>query len=262
MTLPFDPSPLTALLGFWSSLELWEWVEYISEFVVILGAAGEGLGEFTNFLGSRDSEHRKEKVLKVSTIVLLAGLAVELGSLFRVNALSGRIIENERLETARIYSRLGPRQLADEQRREIRDKLSKYSGIPVDVFVLSQEDRPTMDEALNFGKDLVGALGESMDASGFTGMGCRPWPVVGVIVEAQQDLSRDRYAAGDILDSLKSFGIEAIPYVPPIQIPPCTAFSDISTAPSKPRDRTGWAKIVIIVGRKPTPILSQTPASN
>lgn len=34
-------------------------------------------------------------------------------------------------------------------RKEIADRLSKYSGIPVDVLVLDQEDRPTMDEALS-----------------------------------------------------------------------------------------------------------------
>lgn len=229
---------------------------------MILGAAGDGLGEFTNFLGARHNQNRKEKILQISTIVLLIGLAVELSSLFRVNVLSGRIIADERLETARIYSRLGPRHLTDIQRKEIADKLSKYHGIPVDVFVLDQEDQTTMDEALNFGRDIVDTLAQSaMDASGFIGHGCHPWPVVGIIVEASQDLSTDRYAAGEILGSLKSLNVIAIPFVPPVQIPPCAMFSGISTSASKPRQRKGWAKIIIIIGKKPMPIVGETPAS-
>ncbi len=153
--------------------------------------------------------------------------------------LSGQIIEAERLETARIYSRLGPRRLTEEQQKVMADKVFMYSGIPADLFVLDQDDRPTMEEALTFGRDIVDALGPSMDANGFIGHDCHPWPVVGVLVEASQELSRDRYAAGEILGSLKSFGVEAVPFVPPVQIPPCSAFSGISLTPTKPRNRTG-----------------------
>lgn len=229
---------------------------------------GEFAGEFTNVLGARANSERKHLIQKVSTLILIVGLAVEIPSVVRANILFERTItlleatvEHERLETARIYSRLGPRHLMEEQRKGIAGKVSKYSGIPVDVFVLDQEDRPTMDEALTFGRDIVDALGQSMDASGFIGHECRTWPVVGVLVEASQDLSRDRYAAGEILDSLKSFEIEVYAFVPPVQIPPCAAFSGISLTPTKPRNRTGWAKIVIIIGKKPMPILSQMPAS-
>jgi hypothetical protein len=86
-----------------SSLAFWETVEYISEAVVFVGCLGEFLGEFTNFLGGRDSHRRRDAVLKLSTIVLLAGLAIELGSLIRTNGLSGLMIAdlNKKAEDAR-----------------------------------------------------------------------------------------------------------------------------------------------------------------
>src|SRR5437899_1435038 len=75
-----------------SSLAFWEVVEYIAGGVVIVGAAGEGLGEFTNFLGAKRCHERKDLILKVSTIILIVGLAVELWGLVRTNELSGQLI--------------------------------------------------------------------------------------------------------------------------------------------------------------------------
>src|SRR2546422_11474728 len=75
-----------------SSLAFWEVVEYIAGGVVIVGAAGEGLGEFTNFLGAKRCHERKDLILKVSTIILIVGLAVEVWGLVRNNEISWALI--------------------------------------------------------------------------------------------------------------------------------------------------------------------------
>src|SRR2546428_9220042 len=75
-----------------SSLAFWEVVEYIAGGVVIVGAAGEGLGEFTNFLGAKRCHERKDLILKVSTIILIVGLAVGLWGLDPTNERFGQLI--------------------------------------------------------------------------------------------------------------------------------------------------------------------------
>jgi hypothetical protein len=85
-----------------SSLAFWEAVEYAAEAVVIVGAAGEGLGEFTNFLGAKKCQRRKDRILKISTIILIVGLAVELGSLAQTNKLSGQMVADSIRMSARI----------------------------------------------------------------------------------------------------------------------------------------------------------------
>ena len=234
-----------------------DWVSVVALIgwaLVVLGVAGEVVAE--------GLVSRADSTLQTFNNILLSDAVKEAASAKASAVLAEHTIADERLETARIYSRLGPRHITETQQKEIAGRLSKYSGLAVDLFVLDQEDGPTMDEATNFGRDIVDALGKPMDASGFIGHGCRPWPVVGVLVEAAQDLSRDRYAAGEILNALKSFEVRVVPIVAPIQIPPCGMFSSISVTTAKPRSRTGWANIIIIVGKKPTPILSQMPASN
>src|SRR5258707_7197637 len=72
-----------------SLLNKWEWAEYISAAVVILGAVGEFMAEFTTIFRQ---EHSKKRLAKVATIVLIGGLAVELVALVRTSQLSGQII--------------------------------------------------------------------------------------------------------------------------------------------------------------------------
>lgn len=184
--------------------------------------------------------------------LVLAGCAGELFADGGVFFFSRRLETLSDLEIARVYSRLGPRHLMQDQQKRIADKLSKYSGLPVDVYVMPEEDRATMDEALTLGKDISGALLPFMDVNGRAGITCQPWALIGVLVSAPQDLSRDRYAAGDILAALTSEGIDVVPFVPEHTIPPCSMFGGLSTKPDK---RTGLAKISIIVGKRPTPIL-------
>jgi len=71
------------------SLPFWEAVEYIATGIVILGAIGEYLAEFRRF---PKEQHKREQFAKLSALVLIAGLAVELVGLVRTSQLSGQII--------------------------------------------------------------------------------------------------------------------------------------------------------------------------
>ena len=241
-----------------ASLAIYEPLVWISGALVLLGVLLEVVADRRNHKLGKYADRLK----KIGEYLLICGLAGEICFGIATSVLSGLIIGKMHLatseakeRTAKLQALLGPRSLTEEQKKTLADRLSKYSDIAVDVFILGQEDDTSMREALDFGRDLVGALGQLFDASGHSGLGCQPWPVVGVIVEAVQDESRDRYAAGEILTTLKSFEVGAIAYVPPIQLPPCSAFSTMPRTSSKPSHRTGWAKIVIIVGKRPAPIL-------
>jgi hypothetical protein len=239
-----------------SALSFWERVEYVAEAFVILGCVGEYLAEFTNLLPKSPID-RREQCNKISLLLLTAALAVELAALFQTNNLSGIeiarlqvVAEKAREHAAELESLFAPRRLTGTQKAEALRSLSKYSGISVDLFALAQEDRPSTVEAADFGRDVVEGLGAFMDVRGHTGMGCQSWPVVGVLVEAVQDLSPDRYAAGELLQFFKSTGFEVVPYVPPVQVPPCAAFLEMPRNTTKHSDHKGWAKVVIIIGKR------------
>jgi hypothetical protein len=76
-----------------SSIGFWEFLEYFFESAVIVGCTGEALGEFTNFLNVRNDQIRKDRLLKISTIILLLGLAGALASTVRTNVLAGKAID-------------------------------------------------------------------------------------------------------------------------------------------------------------------------
>jgi hypothetical protein len=79
--------------SFVSSIGFWEFLEYFFESAVIAGCAGESLAEFTNFLNVRTEVVRKDRLQKISTIILLFGLAGALLSTIRTNVLAGRTID-------------------------------------------------------------------------------------------------------------------------------------------------------------------------
>src|SRR5208337_2856149 len=82
------PSELASLDN---ALWWWEFGEYASETIVILGCAGEFVAEFTDLLTGGD-EHKKTRLSKLSLLILIGGLAVGLACLMRATILSGRII--------------------------------------------------------------------------------------------------------------------------------------------------------------------------
>jgi hypothetical protein len=74
------------------TLTRWEYGEYASAAVVILGVVGEFLADFSNVWRVRDVPDRRDKLRKLSTLVLIAGLAAELVCLVSTNVVSGHII--------------------------------------------------------------------------------------------------------------------------------------------------------------------------
>ncbi|MGB7760013.1 MAG: hypothetical protein WBL61_09300, partial [Bryobacteraceae bacterium] len=77
-----DVSFLDAALG------TWEIVEYIAEGLVLAGCVGEYFSEFTEIR----TEEWRGGLGKLSLLILIAGLTVELGALIRTNSLAGQEI--------------------------------------------------------------------------------------------------------------------------------------------------------------------------
>jgi hypothetical protein len=75
-----------------TTLTRWEYGEYASAAIVIAGVVGEFLADFSNVCCIRDIPEHKDKLGKLATLVLIAGLAAELVCLVNTNVLSGRII--------------------------------------------------------------------------------------------------------------------------------------------------------------------------
>jgi homoserine dehydrogenase len=73
-----------------SALGCWEWADYTSIAIVGLGCVGEFVAEFTKI---RDEKWR-HKLAKLSTIVVIIGIAGELTATVRTSELSGQIIAN------------------------------------------------------------------------------------------------------------------------------------------------------------------------
>src|SRR5216684_3460419 len=69
-------------------LNWWEGVEYAAAAFVILGCVGEFTAEFTKI----QTEEWRDKLGKISLLILIGALAVELGALVRTNSLSGQEI--------------------------------------------------------------------------------------------------------------------------------------------------------------------------
>ena len=72
-------------------MSAWECGEYIAEIVVIIGCVGEYLAEFTDRL-TGGIETRKRRLSRLSLLILIIGLAVELASLMGATITSGREI--------------------------------------------------------------------------------------------------------------------------------------------------------------------------
>jgi hypothetical protein len=75
-----------------SSTEFWEWVEYVAEAIVVIGAVGEFLTEFEYILKGENQKSLRHRTGKLAAIVLIVGLAIELGALVRTNQLSSRTL--------------------------------------------------------------------------------------------------------------------------------------------------------------------------
>lgn len=73
------------------TLTKWEYAEYVFTGLVTLACFGEFIAEFTDWF-TGGVEHRKKKLEKASTLVLVGALALELVCLVKTNSLSGKLI--------------------------------------------------------------------------------------------------------------------------------------------------------------------------
>jgi hypothetical protein len=74
-----------------SPLGRWELIEYLGEAVVIVGVLTEYLAEF-HVLQKEEQKVQRRKLAKLGSLILLAGLAVELSGVVRTSQLSGALI--------------------------------------------------------------------------------------------------------------------------------------------------------------------------
>jgi hypothetical protein len=75
-----------------SSTPFWEGIEYSAEAIVVIGAVGEFLTEFEYTLKGDDKKVLRHRIGKLAAIVLIVGLAIELGALVRTNQLSSKTL--------------------------------------------------------------------------------------------------------------------------------------------------------------------------
>jgi hypothetical protein len=154
-----------------SSLEFWEIVEYISAATVLFGVVGEYVAEFTEFATKMEIE---KKLAKISTLVLIVGLTVELLGLVKTSQLSGRLIasleeqsgeanaraaeaikvaEQERLARVKIEEKLAWRDLNRVQQERIIAKIATFRGQSFDLITYLEDQ-----EAVNLAKKIGSAL--------------------------------------------------------------------------------------------------------
>jgi hypothetical protein len=160
-----------------SPLNRWELAEYVGAAIVIFGVFGEFLAEFYVFQRQED-EKKRRTVTKWSTLILLAGLALELLGLFRTSQLYRLEIAqaNEAAASANKQAAELENEIHSRWRNMIlgngRDFADKLKGKPVSRFeiVYSPED----EEAYTYGFLLKGIL----VGAGWTFVDLRPLRMV------------------------------------------------------------------------------------
>jgi hypothetical protein len=230
--MPLDVSALE------SSLRFWEWIEYGSVIGVILGVAGEYLADFTEF-GKRSHGTRLD-IGKLSTLVLIGALAVELVAVIRTNSISGQVIEamrasaeTERQNRVSLDKRTANRSLSAEDFRALTRELAPFADQAVEVLIW-----PVTFETNMAASGIEGAL---LNAKWRTG-GRVIWPTAppydsmyqGVFIRSTAD-EGSRAAAKALFTALRKTGVP--PGSDPIPLP----------NPDRPR-------VLVFVGDRPTPL--------
>lgn len=94
--------------SFWRLAEFWKWLGYISTAAVIAGVVGEMISDFGAFPDNKVGRDRKDAIGKLSSIVLVLGLALELFATARTNQLSDEVIADLESQASRTLTALGP----------------------------------------------------------------------------------------------------------------------------------------------------------
>jgi hypothetical protein len=148
-------------------LNWWECAEYIAEAFVILGCVGEFVAEFTKVR----TEDWRHALGKISLLLLIAALGIELGALVRTNNLSGQEIAilngvaadartraaNAENKTLQLRAAIADRDLDEKQQREVRESIKAFAGKTVYI-----RSYPNDSEALRLILEIKAALGPTI----------------------------------------------------------------------------------------------------
>lgn len=141
------------------SLGSWEIIEYAGTAVVIVAVIGEYIADFGVF-GIPKNEYFNKQLAKLSTLVLIAGLAVEMTGLIRTSQLFELEIAkqqeraaNAEKELLELQNRLARRVMTEEQSRRISESLQQFRGQTLSLAIAGQTE-----EINNFGNQLITAL--------------------------------------------------------------------------------------------------------
>ena len=257
-------------------MDTWEFLEYVGETLVVVGVLGEVLAEWPD---------TKNKLAKIFSVVLVAGLAISLAALKQTNEdFNGRMVAsnlkasqaNERAVEAdwqrvqlqnRILDIFGPRQLTEAQSVHIASNLSELKGVKVDVFVYALNGPYTSEDfqdSRNIAMEVTGILRRvGMNAAGWRLNSClNPGNASNVVVGISGKDGNGGSSPTD--DKIAARLIKALaPEVgtfPEVNKYPSPAFlcqhpaSDLD--PQHPNNRQPDATINIIIGKKIQPILT------
>ena len=103
-----------------SLAELWERVDYIGLFLVFVGVIVESLVEFTSLI---KSSFWKPRIGKVSALVLIVGLALELMASSRLSVINRKVVGILSVQAADATKRAAHAEKATEEERAARMKL-------------------------------------------------------------------------------------------------------------------------------------------
>jgi uncharacterized protein YqhQ len=103
-----------------SLADLWERVDYIGLFLVFVGVIVESLVEFTNLIRS---SFWKPRIGKISALVLIVGLALELLASSRLSVINRQVVGKLSAQAADATKRATHAEKATEEERAARVKL-------------------------------------------------------------------------------------------------------------------------------------------
>ncbi|MGB7231911.1 MAG: hypothetical protein WBD19_09570 [Candidatus Acidiferrum sp.] len=161
-----------------TSLSRWEIAEYVFAGLVTLACAGEYIADFTTLI-TGGCEERRKRLAKISTLLLIVSLSLELICLAKTNSLSGMLIGSlsERAEEADEKARraITDSSTALSQAKDALDKAGAAQGsigkaedeankAQASASNASTLARGARQEADSFERDIVAAKKQATDA--------------------------------------------------------------------------------------------------
>jgi hypothetical protein len=158
----------------------------------------------------------------------------------------------------------GPRHLEAERLDRITNKLSKLSGVKVDVFAFALGNpwnKTESEESIELAKAIADALNRAhMDAAGWVLGSCKGASASNVIVDVKREKAEDLTIALEILKALTP-EVDTFPEIQRFSISEgCSSILSLDN--SRPNKRKPDATISITAGRKIASILTPEMLGN